>query len=187
MAAMTTRAPFLSLGFGLAASALSLAACTNTSAPAATGATAEPAPAAGAAADAAAEQAAHKAHDAYVAGINSNNLDTFLATISDDAVFLPPNSEPIAGKPAVGEWVKGYLAAYETKWVKTTKEFVVRGDLAYEWYAYTSTDTPKAGGPAAGTPVVTDTGNGINIYRRGADGVWRVARDAWTTTRKAAA
>jgi hypothetical protein len=35
--------------------------------------------------------------------------------------------------------------------------------------------------------VVTDTGNGINIYRRGPDGVWRVARDASTTTRKASA
>ena len=179
------RSPFLSLGLGLLAAALSMSACTNTAAPPATGATTAPAP--DAAADAAAEQAAHQAHDAYVAGINSNNLETFLATISDDAVFLPPNSEPIAGKAAVGEWVKGYLAAYETTWVKTSKEFVVRGDLAYEWYVYTSTDTPKVGGPAAGTPVVTDTGNGINIYRRGADGVWRVARDAWTTTRKASA
>jgi ketosteroid isomerase-like protein len=169
------------------ASALSMSACT-TSAPPATGATAERAPSAAApASDTAAEQAAHKAHDAYVAGINSNDLDTFLATISDDAVFLPPNSEPISGKAAVGEWVKGYLAAYETKWVKTSKEFEVRGDLAYEWYVYESTDTPKAGGPAAGTPVVTDTGNGINIYRRGTDGVWRVSRDAWTTTRKAGA
>ena len=185
---MTTRTPFLSLGFGLLAAVFWTAACT-TSAPPATGATAERAPAPGAAAatDAASEQAARKAHDAYVAGINSNTLDTFLATITEDAVFMPPNSEPIVGKAAVGEWVKGYLAAYETKWEKTSKEFEVRGDLAYEWYVYTSTDTPKAGGPAAGTPVVTDTGNGVNIYRRGADGVWRVSRDAWTTTRKAGA
>lgn len=185
MPPMTKLVPFLSLGLGLVASVLSMSACTNTAAPPATGATVERAP--DAAADAAAEQAAHKAHDAYVAGINSNNLDTFLATITDDAVFLPPNAEPISGKAAVGAWVKDYLAAYETKWVKTSKEFVVRGDLAYEWYAYTSTDTPKAGGPAAGTPVVTDTGNGINIYRRGADGVWRVSRDAWATARKSAA
>lgn len=182
------RSPFLPFAAGLMASALSLWACTNTAAPPATGATTAPPPATvDAAAEQAAEQAAHKAHDAYVAGINSNNLDAFLATISDDAVFLPPNSEPISGKPAVGEWVKGYLAAYETKWVKTSKEFVVRDDLAYEWYSYTSTDTPKVGGAAAGTPVVTDTGNGINIYRRGPDGVWRVARDAWTTTRKVSA
>jgi len=170
---MTTRFPFLSCGFGLIAAVLAMSACTNTAAPPATGAVADTA-----SVDSAAEQAAHQAHDAYVAGINSNSLATFLATISDDAVFLPPNSEAISGKAAVGAWVKDYLAAYETKWVKTSQEFVVRGDLAYEWYAYTSTDTPRAGGPAAGTPVVTDTGNGINIYRRGPDGVWRVARDA---------
>ena len=182
---MTRRSPFLAPGFGLLAAVLSMSACT-TGAPPATGTVAGTATADTAAADAAAEQAAHKAHDAYVAGINSNDLDTFLATITEDAVFLPPNSEPISGRAAVGDWVKGYLAAYETKWVKTSKEFVVRGDLAYERYAYTSTDTPKAGGPAAGSPVATDTGNGINIYRRGPDGVWRVARDAWTTTRKSA-
>lgn len=166
------------LCLGLLIALVPVSACT-TAAPPATGA------ASPSATDAAAEQAAHKAHEAYVAAINSNNLENFLATVTDDVVFIAPNSDAISGKAAVGAWVKDYLAAYETKWEKTTKEFVVRGDLAYEWYAYKSIDTPKAGGPAAGTPVVTDTGNGVNIYRRGPDGVWRVARDVWSTTRKA--
>ncbi len=82
--------------------------------------------------------------------------------------------------------MKDYFTAYESKWEKTSKEFIVRGDWAYEWYAYSSVDTPRPGGPAAGTPVVTDSGNGINIYRRSADGAWRVARDGWSTARKSA-
>jgi ketosteroid isomerase-like protein len=137
-----------------------------------------PAPAAAAAAD---EAGAHKAHDAYVAAINSNQLEAFLATVADDVVFIAPNAPPVEGKGAVGEWVKGYLAAYRTEWTKTTREFIVDGDWAYEWYAYRSVDTPRADGPAKGTPVVTDTGNGFNIYRRDAGGTWRVARDIWAS------
>jgi ketosteroid isomerase-like protein len=132
--------------------------------------------------DAAANEAgAEKAHVAYVAAINSNDLAQFNATITDDIVYLPPNSPALVGRAAVSEFAKGYFEAYQTVWVKTSVEFTVRDDLAYERYTYKSVDTPRPGGPAAGTPVVTDTGNGINIYQRGADGKWRVARDGWAT------
>ena len=101
--------------------------------------------------------------------------------ITDDIVYLPPNSAALVGKAAVSDFAKGYFEAYRTVWVKTTVEFIVKDDWAYERYTYKSVDTPRLGGPADGTPVVTDTGNGINIYRRGADGKWRVARDGWAT------
>ena len=76
----------------------------------------------------------------------------------------------------VEPWVSGYFEAVETSWEKTSLEIVVAGDWAFERYAYKATDTPHGGGE----PLI-DTGNGINIYRVGDDGVWRVARDAWAT------
>lgn len=124
-----------------------------------------------------AEEAAHRAHDAYLAAINANDLDSFLNAVTDDIVFIAPNSPVMVGKAEVGPWVGGYFAAFETKWEKTSVEFVVSGDWAFERYTYTVVDTPRGGGAAA-----TDTGNGINIYRLGDDGVWRVARDAWATS-----
>ena len=124
------------------------------------------------------DPAAHAAHDAYVKAINSNDVDNLLATVADDVVYLPPNSPAIVGKGEVGPWVKDYFEAFETQWVKKTIEFVVQGDLAYEWYSYEATDTAKDGGD-----VTTDSGNGINIYRRGPDATWRVSRDAWATDR----
>ena len=134
------------------------------------------------AADAAAnEAAAEQAHVAYVAAINSNDLAQFNAAIADDIVYLPPNSAALVGRAAVSDFAKGYFEAYQTVWVKTAVELVVSNDWAYERYTYKSVDTPRPDGPAAGTPVVTDTGNGINIYQRGADGRWRVARDSWAT------
>jgi ketosteroid isomerase-like protein len=123
------------------------------------------------------DAAAHAAHDAYVNAINSNDVGALLATMTDDIVYLPPNSPAIVGTQDVGPWLADYFGAFESKWVKTSVEFVVHEDLAYEWYTYQSTDTPRDGTGET----VTDKGNGINIYRRGEDGTWRVWRDMWTT------
>ena len=124
-----------------------------------------------------ADSAAHAAHDAYVNAINSNDVDTLLETVTEDIVYLPPNSAAIIGKHDVRQWAGEYFDAFDSTWAKTSVEFIVRDDLAFEWYTYQSTDTPRDGTGE----VVTDTGNGINIYRRGQDGTWRVWRDMWTT------
>ena len=155
------------------------------------------------------DSAVHHAHEAYLTSINSNDVARFLTTVTDDIVFLPPNSEPIAGKEAVGAWVAGYFEAIQTVWTKTTVELVVADGLAYEWYRYHVVDTPRDGGESAKIDGpyyfftlikrlremrekhysllrgffhgATDTGNGVNIYRIDADGTWRVWRDIWAT------
>jgi ketosteroid isomerase-like protein len=123
-----------------------------------------------------ANAAVHRAHDDFVAAINSNDLDAFLAMLTHDVVLMPPNGPRVVGEPAVRYWAQGYLTAFETHWVKTTLEFVVLGDWAFEQYAYESTDTPRDGGE-----ILHDIGKGIIIYHREPDGVWRVARDAWNS------
>ena len=129
-----------------------------------------------AAPSAAADSMAHLAHGAYTTAINSNDLDSLAGMFTDDVVFLAAHAAPIVGKAAVREWAKGYYDAYTTHWDKTSQEFKVAGEWAFERYSYKSTDTPKAGG----TPV-EDTGWGLVIYHRDADGKWRVARDAFST------
>jgi ketosteroid isomerase-like protein len=123
---------------------------------------------------AAIDVAAHQAHDAYVTAINSNNLETLLAVLTEDVVFLSAHEPAMVGKAAVRPWLEGYLEAFTTHWDKPVQEFVVTGDWAFERYTYKSADTPLAGGA-----VVEDTGWGLVIYHRDADGTWRVARDAW--------
>ena len=129
-----------------------------------------------AATSASADSTAHRAHEAYTAAINSNNLDSLAGMFTADVVFLAAHAPPVVGKAAVQSWVEGYLQAFTTHWDKTSLEFVVSGDWAFERYSYKSTDTPKAGGP-----VVEDTGWGLVIYHHDADGKWRVARDAFST------
>ena len=122
----------------------------------------------------AANAAAHEAHENYVRAINSNNIDSLASMLTQDVVFLAAGEKPLVGKAPVRAWADAYLKAFKTKWDKPVQEFVVSGDYAFERYSYTSTDTPVGGGK----PVV-DTGWGFVVYHRDADGVWRVARDAF--------
>ena len=127
--------------------------------------------------DASIEQAAH---GAYVAAINSNDVDTLLADLTDDIVYQSPGEPEIAGKAAVRKWLADYFGAYRSHWEKTSIGFVVSGDWAFERYTYKSTDIDRKTGA-----VSTDTGKGINIYRRDHDGRWRVAIDGWSSDRPA--
>lgn len=130
---------------------------------------------------AASDSTARLAHDAYTTAINSNDLDQLSAMFTDDVVFLVPNAPPMIGRAAVMDWGKGYLEAFTTHWDKTTEEFEVAGEWAFERYSYHSVDTPRDG-----TAPIEDTGWGLVIYHRDADGTWRVARDAFASDHPAA-
>jgi len=119
---------------------------------------------------------ARQVHEAYVAAINSNNLDSLLAMFTDDVVYLSPHEPAVVGKAAVRPWGEAYLKAYKIHWDKTTEDFIISGDWAFERYSYKEFDIPQGGGPQ-----LEDTGKGLNVYHHDADGTWRVARDAWSS------
>ena len=121
---------------------------------------------------AAIEQAAH---GTFVDAINSNDTETLMAVLTDDVAFQYPGTE-LVGKDAVREWVQAYYDAYTTRWEKTSHGFTVDGDTAWERYSYKATDTDRSTGA-----VTTDTGKGMNVFRRGEDGKWRVALDGWSS------
>ena len=117
---------------------------------------------------------AKEAHGAYVDAINSNDLESIMAVMTDDVVFMAPDTPRMVGKDAVRPWVAGYLEAFSTQWEKTTLEFVVCGEWAFEQYSYAHTDAARDSGE-----LTVGAGKGLIVYRLEDDGVWRVARDAW--------
>lgn len=117
---------------------------------------------------------AEEAHGAYVDAINSNDTDAIMAVMTDDVVFMAPDTPRMVGKDAVRPWVAGYLEAFTTQWEKTTLEFVVCGEWAFEQYAYAHTDVSRENGD-----ILVGAGKGLIVYHLDDDGVWRVARDAW--------
>lgn len=114
-------------------------------------------------------------HNAYVEAINTNDVDTIMARLTDDVVFQAPGAPELIGHDAVRSFIGGYVEAFQTEWDKSSIDFTVSGDWAFERYAYTHTDVHRETGET-----VTGTGKGIIIYERGNDDVWRVAADGWS-------
>lgn len=132
------------------------------------------------------EGAVRLAHEAYVAAINSNRADQWMATVAEDVVYLVPNQAAIVGRGAVGAWASRYLQEVTTHWTKSVEEWQVSGDWAFGRYVYTASDSLIIYDPSTeGGGTANDSGWGLIIYHRGDDGRWLVARDAWGSDRPA--
>lgn len=129
-------------------------------------------------------EAVKQAHTAYVAAINSNKVDVWLSSLSDDVVYFVPNRKAVTGKPAVGQWVSSYLQEVTTRWNKQVDDLQVTGDWAFGRYTFSVSDSIIIRDPETeGGGTANDSGWGLVVYRRERDGVWRVVRDAWGTDR----
>lgn len=111
---------------------------------------------------------------AELAAISSGAVD--VSYLADDAVMMPPNEPAIAGIDAIRTWVEAFIGQFSLSANYTQSNITVSGDWAFETYAGTLTLTPTAGGDA-----VTETIKGIHVYRKGADGMWKMVYDVWNS------
>lgn len=103
--------------------------------------------------------------------------DTSAAYMTDDAVVLPPGTPEVMGKPAVRTWMQEFMAAMTVQSLSYDQSAItVAGDWAIERYTATLTAAPADGGDAT-----TETVKGIHVYRKGADGSWKMAMDIWNS------
>lgn len=131
---------------------------------------------------AASAEAVKQAHTAYVTAMNSNKVDLWLSSLSDDVVYFVPNRKAVVGKAAVGEWVSSYLQEVTTRWNKQVDDLQVTGDWAIGRYTFTASDSIIIRDPETeGGGTANDSGWGLVVYHREGDGAWRVVRDAWGT------
>jgi ketosteroid isomerase-like protein len=112
--------------------------------------------------------------DEEAAAIRAGDIARYLAILSDDALFLPPNSKPMGGGE-LREWLRDFVERFTIEWRSFVHEdAVVVGDLAYHRYSYSWTVTPKSGGE----PTLAH-GKGMHILRRQADGARKMSRNIW--------
>jgi ketosteroid isomerase-like protein len=96
------------------------------------------------------------------------------ADYTEDAVVLPPNTPAIQGWDAIKAYIltEGTVLDFKVEMI----EIEGRGDLAYVRGTYSMTVvTPDASGPTKGT------GKYIEIWRKQADGSWKVIRDIFNS------
>ena len=120
--------------------------------------------------------ALEKSSQAWMAAFNAGDAAGIAALYTEDAMLLPPDATQIKGRQAVQDTFQGWIDAGFKDIVFETVEVEVSGDMAYEVGLY----SVKA--PAENDQMITATGNFLVVWKKGADGVWRLHRDTWNDT-----
>ncbi len=109
----------------------------------------------------------------FVEAINKGDAAAAAALYTDDAILMPPNSEMIKGKSAIQEFWNTSIQMGIKNVSTTVVDIQVSGDLAYRIGKYTLTVQPQD------HPAVTDSGKFLDIWKRQADGSWKIQVDTW--------
>ncbi len=104
----------------------------------------------------------------YVKVANANDWKGLAAFYADDATRLPPNQAAVQGRAAIQASLEAFppFSNFQVQ----VLEIEGRGDLAYARGTYSLTVTP------AGAAPIEDRGKYIEIWRKQADGAWKILR-----------
>ncbi len=109
---------------------------------------------------------------ALVEAFNRGDAEAFMRHCADDASMLMPERPPIKGREAIEVALKEFFDA-KTKILEVEPiEIASNHDLGY------CTGTFRMETPTEGGAVVTETGKFVTLYRRQADGAWKVVVDS---------
>lgn len=123
------------------------------------------------------EQALRDLDAQWAKAAAAKDVEQTIAYYSDDAIVLPPNATSAATKEAIRNTWKDLLASpgLAISW-KTTKVEVARsGDIAYTTGTYELTMNDASGKP------VPDHGKYVEVWKKQADGKWKVSVDIWNS------
>ena len=116
------------------------------------------------------ERAIRQLIETWMTASKAGDVEAVLRLMTDDVVFMVPGQEPF-GKEAFA----ASAAAMKNLRIdgrNEIKELQILGDWAYLCDYLDLTITPEGGQP------VRRSGYTLTILRKGADGKWRLARDA---------
>jgi ketosteroid isomerase-like protein len=121
----------------------------------------------------AAEAAITKADEAFCQAVTDRRLDRFLAFVADDATFSGGTPQQLRGRDAVARaWAPYFAEGGPTLvWKPLSAKVLVGGDLGYTLGAYTRHAIGADGKP------VTGRGNYLTVWKKQADGSWKVVFD----------
>jgi uncharacterized protein (TIGR02246 family) len=121
---------------------------------------------------AAVRTAIEAANAVTVAAVNAGDATKFVTNYADDAVLMFPNAPAMRGRAEIEAGIKAMMEGATFSGMKATIEDVMlAGDLAIETGSNEMTITPKGG------KAMVDKGKYITVWKRQADGSWKVVRD----------
>ena len=121
---------------------------------------------------AAVRSAIEAANAKFIDAFKRADKAALVASYTGDAVILMPNQPEWRGRDAMDKGYTDFLSQMAFKDGGTkTEDVMVAGDLAVETGTYTWTLTVKSGGE------ISDKGKYVTVWKRQADGSWKIARD----------
>lgn len=123
------------------------------------------------------ERAIRTVVDTWLAASKAGDLSTVLSLMTDDVVFLVPGQEPF-GKDVFASASEG-MKGIRVEGTSDIQELQVLGESAYLRNYLEMTMIP----PDGANPIHR-SGYTLTIFRKEADGKWRLARDANLLTEK---
>jgi len=114
-------------------------------------------------------------HEAFVDAYTSMDFEKFMSFIAEDAVWLPPNRLPLAGKEAIRAWYD-FTVNDSVEASVQLDEIQVCGDWAFRLATWNITVTPKGSQEKN-----TFQNKSIQIFRRQPDGSWKVSHSIWNS------
>ena len=113
-------------------------------------------------------------HSIWIDAVNAGDLARLLTLVAEDVVFLTPGQAPFGQEG----FSSNFRTAHQQMRICCTSELeevIVVGEVAYTRCRDSLSVKPRSGGEA-----IELAGHRITIYRKQADGLWLLARDAHT-------
>ena len=117
------------------------------------------------------EQAVRDLIATWMRATMAGDTDTVLSLMTDDVVFMVSGQEPFGRKAFVA--AADRMRGMRLEGSAEVRELLVHGDLAFS-----RTYLQVTMKPASAERAVRRQGYAMTIFRKGPDGLWRLARDA---------
>jgi uncharacterized protein (TIGR02246 family) len=112
-----------------------------------------------------------KVKAAWIAAVRAGDVGRLLGMVTDDVVAMHPAGKTTQGKQELGDDFRRFFAKYRMDQTAISEETVVAGEWAFDRARVSTKVTPIASGEPS--QVNSEV---IVIFRRDADGSWKLAR-----------
>ena len=113
--------------------------------------------------------------DRYLTSVAEGDVDTYLASWSDDVIFLPPNQSALKGKDSIRGVAEGIRRSFiEPKMIE--QEIKVSGDIAFARNLVSERFSPRDGSESYVLEFKS-----VFLFRRLADGCWVGTHCIWNS------